>query len=167
MKNANIPLELPSYIDPNIDLKSIRNQCQNLVKSRAKISAGVAIIPVPFLDVVIDAGLLSMILPEITARFKLIDNPNDLDKLASEDERNREIKDRIFEFAGLIMTRGMVKKSIQGFGSRILTKQIGKYIPFGGQLVSAGLGYMIFKKVAYDHIEECYRLALRIQRQSS
>lgn len=166
MKNSNIPSELPKYIDPNLDLKIIRQECEKLVKSRAKYSAGVAIIPVPFLDVVVDAGLLSVLLPEITAKFQLIDNPNDLDKLSSQDERTKEIKDRIFEFAGLIMTRGLVKQTFHGFGTRILTKQIGKFVPFGGQLVSAGLGYMIFKKVANDHIEECYQLASKIQQKS-
>ncbi len=166
MKNSNIPSELPIYIDPKLDLQQVRLQCQQLVKSRATLSAGVALVPVPFLDVAVDAGLLSMLLPEITTRFTLINNPNDLGKLGSKDERQREIMDRIFEFAGLIATRGMVKKTIQGFGGRILTKQIGKYIPFGGQIVSATLGYMIFKKVAYDHIDECYKLASRIQRQS-
>ncbi len=163
IKNSNIPSELPKYIDPNVDLQAIRQECEKLVKSRAKYSAGVAIIPIPLLDVVVDAGLLSVLLPEITAKFKLIDNPKDLDKLSSQDERTKEIKDRIFEFAGLVMTRGVVKNTIHGFGSRILTKQISKFIPFGGQLVSAGLGYMIFKKVAYDHIEECYQLASKIQ----
>ncbi len=167
MKNSNIPSELPNYIDPNLDLKAIRQECQKLVKSRAKYSAGVAIIPIPFLDVVVDAGLLTMLLPEITARFQLIDTPNDLDKLSSQDERKQDITNRIFEFAGLIMTRGMVKKSIEGFGGRIITKQISKYIPFGGQLVSAGLGYMIFKKVANEHIEECYQLATNIQQRSA
>ncbi len=167
MKNSNIPSELPKYIDPNLNLQAIRQECQKLVKSRAKYSAGVAIIPIPFLDVFVDAGLLSVLLPEITAKFQLIDNPNDLDKLSSQDERTKEIRDRVFEFAGLIFTRGMVKKSIHGFGGRILTKQIGKYIPFGGQLVSAGLGYMIFKKVANDHIEECYQLASKIQKRSA
>ncbi len=166
MKNSNIPSELPKYIDSNVDLKAVRLECEKLVKSRAKYSAGVAVIPIPFLDVMVDAGLLSVLLPEITARFQLIDNPNDLDKLSSQDERKQDIKDRIFEFAGLIMTRGLVKQTFQGFGTRLLTKQVGKFIPFGGQLVSAGLGYMIFKKVAYDHIDECYQLAMNIQQKS-
>ncbi len=166
MSNANIPNELPTYIDPSIDLNEIRKQCEDIVNSRAKVSAGVAIVPIPFFDVAIDAGMLTALLPEITAKFKLIDNPKDVSKLGSEDERFTELKDRAISFAGLMATRGMVKKTIQGFGTRILTKQVTKYIPFGGQIVAASIGYMIFKKIATDHIDECHKLAHKIQLRS-
>lgn len=167
MSNANIPNELPKYIDPNLDLNKIRKECEELVSSRAKVSAGVAVVPIPFFDVAVDAGLLTALLPEITAKFGLIENVEDISKLSSEDKRFKELKDRALSFAGLIATRGIVKQTIQGFGGRILAKQVTKYIPFGGQAVAASIGYMIFKKIASDHIDECYKLARKIQMQSS
>lgn len=166
MSNSNIPNELPTYIDPNLDLNKIRRECEALVKSRAKVSAGVAIVPIPFFDVAIDAGMLTALLPEITAKFGLIDSPEDVSKLDSEDKRFTELKDRAISFAGLMATRGVVKQTIQGFGGRILAKQVTKYIPLGGQMVAASIGYMIFKKIATDHIEECHKLAHQIQMQS-
>ena len=60
-------------------------------------------------------------------------------------------------------TRGIVKKTVQGFGGRIVAKQVTKFIPLGGQMVAATMGYMIFKKIAFDHIEQCYNLAKDIQ----
>lgn len=165
-KNSNIPNELPNFIDPTLDLNKIRKECQALVKSRAKLSAGVALVPVPLFDVVVDAGLLTILLPEITAKFGLIENSEDVTKLDPKDQRFQEIKDRAIEFAGLMATRGMVKQTIQSFGGRILAKQVTKFIPFGGQIVAASLGYLIFKKIADDHINECYQLAKRIQQQS-
>lgn len=161
MKNTAIPSTLPEQIDAKLDLDKVKQECQELVKSRAKVSAGVAVVPVPFLDVAVDAGLLSKILPQITQKFQLIDNVNQLDE--SEDQLFKNLKDRALSFAGLVATRGMAKKTIQGFGGRIAAKQITKFVPLGGQLVSAGLGYMIFKKIAFDHIDECYRLAKHIQ----
>lgn len=167
MSNTNIPNELPTYIDPNLDLNIIRKECEELVSSRAKVSAGVAVVPIPFFDVAVDAGLLTSLLPEITAKFGLIENAEDISKLSSEDKRFKELKDRALSFAGLIATRGIVKQTIQGFGGRILAKQVTKYIPFGGQAVAASIGYMIFKKIATDHVDECYKLARKIQMQSS
>lgn len=166
MTNNSIPSDLPDYIDPSIDLEKIKKECRQMVKSRAKVSAGVAVVPVPFLDVAVDAGLLTIILPQITERFGLIEDARQVGNLTSKDERFDNIKDRIISFAGLMVTRGMVKKTIQGFGGRIVAKQVTKFVPLGGQMVAASLGYMIFKKIAFDHIDECYKLAKRIQDES-
>lgn len=158
--------QLPTYIDPAIDLRAVREECQKLVKSRAKLSAGAAVIPVPMLDVAVDAGMLAKLLPEITERFGLIDDAKNAGKIDSKDRRFASFKDSIFGFGGLVAARGIAKKTIQGFGGRILSKQITKFVPFGGQMVSATMGYMIFKKIAFEHIEQCYNLAKEIQDQS-
>ena len=49
---------IPEKIDPSLNLEKIREECLDLVKKRAYFSAGAAVIPVPFLDVVIDVGIL-------------------------------------------------------------------------------------------------------------
>lgn len=108
MKNTAIPSTLPEQIDAKLDLDKVKQECQELVKSRAKVSAGVAVVPVPFLDVAVDAGLLSKILPQITQKFQLIDDVNQLDE--SEDQLFKNLKDRALSFAGLVATRGMAKK---------------------------------------------------------
>lgn len=146
--------------DPTINLEKVRAECQELAKSRAKISAGAAIIPVPFLDVAIDVGMLSKLLPEITKKFGLDESE---DSVGGEELRKQNIKDRILAVGGLVATRGIVNKTVQGFGGRLIGKQIAKYIPLGGQMVAASLGYMIFKKIAFDHIEECYKVAKEAQ----
>lgn len=165
--NNNIPHQLPTYINPSIDLLKVREECQQLVKTRARVSAGVAVVPIPFLDMVVDAGMLVNLLPEITARFCLIDDPNDLNIFISQDQRSQAIKKRIFELVGIAGTGGFIINSIQGFAKRVVTKQVGKYVPFGGQMVVASIGYVVFKRVAYEHIEECYNIALKIQNQSA
>lgn len=158
------PVEkLPNTIDPELDLEKVRQQCQAMVKKRAKFSAGAAIIPAPFVDVAIDAGMLTHLLPEISERFGLIEGRESAIDLESRDIHWKELKNRAVDFAGLMATRGVIKKTIQGFGGRIVAKQVTKFVPLGGQMVAATLGYTIFKKIAFDHIEECYKLAKDIQ----
>ncbi len=48
--------KLPETIDPSLNLEQVRQECRRLVKKRSFISAGVATVPVPFFDVVVDAG---------------------------------------------------------------------------------------------------------------
>jgi len=62
---------IPDSIDASLNLEQIRAECLELVQKRAYVSAGAAVIPVPFLDVVVDVGILSQLIPEINARFGL------------------------------------------------------------------------------------------------
>lgn len=163
MKTTPDIQKLPETIDPDLNLEKIKKECEALVKKRAKLSAGVAIVPVPFFDVAVDAGMLTQLLPQISERFGLISERNTAIDLESKDVHWNEVKDRAIDFAGLMATRGVVKKTVQNFGGRIVAKQVTKFIPLGGQMVAATMGYMIFKKIATDHINECYRLAKKIQ----
>ena len=63
--------KIPDSIDPHLNLENIRTECLELVKKRSYVSAGVAVIPIPFFDVIIDIGMLSLLIPEINARFEL------------------------------------------------------------------------------------------------
>lgn len=155
--------KLPSTIDPNLNLEQVKKECLALVKKRAKYSAGVAIVPVPFFDVAIDASMLTMLLPDISERFGLLKDRQGAVDLESRQIHWSALKDRTVDFAALMATRGIVKKTVQGFGGRIAAKQVTKFIPLGGQLVAATMGYMIFKKIATNHIDECYNLAKEIQ----
>ena len=156
--------KLPETIDPSLDLDKVRKECIKMVKRRAKVSAGVAVVPVPFFDVAVDAGLLTQLLPEISARFGLLEDREAAVDLETRAVHWKEVKDRAVDFAGLMATRGIVKKTVQGFGGRIVAKQVTKFVPLGGQLVAASMGYMIFKKIAVDHINECHKLAQDIQK---
>ena len=163
MKTTPTAEKLPNTIDPNLDLEQVKKECLAMVKRRARVSAGVAIVPVPFFDVAVDASMLTMLLPEISERFGLLKDRQGAVDLESRAVHWKELKNRTIDFAGLMATRGIVKKTVQGFGGRIAAKQVTKFIPLGGQLVAGTMGYMIFKKIATDHINECYNLAKGIQ----
>lgn len=149
-------------INPRQNLEQTKKHCQKMVKKWARISAGAAIIPIPYLDVAIDTGLLATLLPKISQEFG-VDNQTDQLKFGANQINWNTVKTRATEFAGLMATRTLAKQTIQGFGTRMIKKQVSKYIPLGGQMFAATLGYLVFKKIAYEHIEDCYQLAKKQQ----
>ncbi len=155
---------IPDSIDPNLNLEIIRAECLELAKKRAYFSAGAAIIPVPFFDVVIDVGILSQLIPEINARFGLSPEQISVYDPATKQIHWNELRKRGVEFSGLVVARTAVKKSINNVAAKYITKQITKFIPLGGQAIAAGLGYFVMKTVADAHVEDCYKLAKSIQR---
>lgn len=163
MSNSIKAEHLPKSIDPNLNLEKIKVECEELVNKQAKLSAGAAIVPVPMLDVAVDAGLLTKLLPEISERFGLVDSSKTVN--LNNQTNFEQYKDRAVEFAGLVVSRSIAKKTFQGFGSRIIAKQVTKFIPFGGQIVAGTIGYLMFKKIANAHIEECYQIAKKLQKE--
>ncbi len=113
MSNSTKAEQLPKSIDPNLNLEKVKVECEALVSNQAKISAGAAIIPMPMLDVAVDAGLLTKLLPEISERFGLVDDAKTVN-LNNQSNFN-EYKDRVVAFAGLVATRSIAKKNVSRF----------------------------------------------------
>lgn len=153
----------PESIDSNLNLEQVKRECLELTKKRAYLSAGAAIVPIPFFDVVIDVGILTVLLPEINRNFGLDENHVSVFDPKTRQIQWEELRKRGVQFSGLMVARTGVKKSLNGFVSRMLTKQVTKFIPLGGQIISASLGYIVFKKIAQAHVEDCYKLAKQLQ----
>ena len=136
-------------ISPTLDLELIRRECVDLVKKRAWISAGAAVVPVPFLDVLIDTSVLSVLLPQINAKFGL-----EPEQIAVYDPKTREVR-----------WNALRKRGIQFAG--FATKQVTKFIPLGGQIVAATLGYQILKTIALAHVNDSYKLAKQMQQKQT
>lgn len=154
---------IPDAIDPSLDLERVRTECLAMVQKRAYVSAGAAIVPIPFFDVLIDVSMLSVLIPEVNKRFGL--SPEQISVYDPETKKVHwnELRKRGFEFSGFVLARTAIKKSINNFATKTITKQVTKFIPFGGQIVAGGLGYIIMKKIAQAHIEDCYKLAKEIR----
>ncbi|MCU4338292.1 hypothetical protein [Acinetobacter dispersus] len=157
---------IPESINPNLNLEQIRNECLELAKKRAYWSAGAAIVPIPFFDVVVDLGMLTQVIPDINARFGLA--PEHISVYDPETKKIHwdELRKRGFEFSGFVVARTAMKKSFNGFFTKIATKQVTKFIPLGGQLVAASLGYFMMRKITEAHVQDCYNLAKRIQKKT-
>lgn len=151
--------KMPNSFNADINLDSVKRECEALVKKEARFSATAAVIPVPLVDLAVDTALLTKLLPEISAKFGLIEES---EKALNLDDK-ADLKDKAVNLASLVMTRTIAKKTFQGFGGRIIAKQVTKFIPFGGQLVAGTIGYLMFKKIADDHIQKCYNKAKALQ----
>jgi hypothetical protein len=62
------------------DAQRIAQRCRRKVTQRALVAAGVAMVPVPGLDLLTDVGLLMKLLPEINEAFGL--TPEQVERLA-------------------------------------------------------------------------------------
>ena len=143
----------------NHEFDIIKEQCRALARKRALVSAGVAIVPVPFLDVVVDASILTVLIPEISQRFGLA--PEQIEAFDPETKKVvwSEVAKRGSQFIGLVVTRTLVRQSVQNMATKVISKQVAKFIPFGGQMVAAGLGYFVLRRIVYQHIDDCYAVA--------
>lgn len=161
MKLKNIP----NQIEPNIDLERARQESYELIKKRALVSAGASMVPVPFLDLVVDLGVLSTLLPEINNKFGLAPEQMSIYDPATKKVNWAELRKRGFELSGFVVARTAVKQSLNGFVGKYLTKQVTKFIPLGGSIVAGSLGYILMKKLAETHIEDCYQTAQQLLKQ--
>ena len=143
----------------NHEFDIIKEQCRALARKRALVSAGVAVVPVPFLDVVEDASILTVLIPEISQRFGLA--PEQIEAFDPETKKVvwSEVAKRGSQFIGLVVTRTVVRQSVQSMATKVISKQVAKFIPFGGQMVAAGLGYFVLRRIVYQHIDDCYAVA--------
>lgn len=162
-----IATPIPDHIDPSINLEQARRDSEALVKKAALVSAGGSMVPIPFFDLLVDVGVLSKIMPEINANFGL---PHD--HVTIFDPKTKQLnwsalRQRGLEMSSYVVARTAAKGTINGFFGRIMTKQVTKFIPFGGSLVAGTLGFMMTKKIAEAHINECYQIAQRVRQQQS
>ncbi len=145
------------------DLERIREECRQLVRKRALMSAGAAVIPIPLVDLAVDAGILMELIPEVSRRFGLA--PEHID--AMDPERKQKVwqlvRTRGSQLIGIVVTRTVVRKSFDNFVGRLVTRQVAKFVPLGGQIVAAGLGYFVMRQIAYKHVDDCFAVAQSAQ----
>lgn len=142
------------------ELEIIREDCQRLIKKISWVSAGAAALPVPLFDIAVDIGILIKLIPEINRRFGL--EPEQIEAMP-EESRLRVWKrraERGSELIGMVVTRTLIQRSLQTMGTRIVTRQVTKFIPLGGQIVAATLGYWVMRKLAYRHVDDCFEVAI-------
>lgn len=159
--------KIPTQIDASIDLERARQESLELVKKRAFISAGAAVVPVPLFDLVVDLGVLSTLLPEINTKFGLAPEQVSVYDPKTKTVHWQELRKRGFELSSFVVARTAVKQSINGLVGKFVTKQVTKFIPLGGSIIAGTLGYIIMKKIAETHIEDCYETAQRLLAQQN
>ncbi len=137
------------------DLQAVALRCRQMVRRRALVAAGVAMVPLPGLDWLTDIGLLVELLPRINAAFGL--SPEQIERLAP--DRRIVVYKAISAGGGMLVgklvTRDLVIMLLKLVGVRLTTQQAAKFVPIAGQAVSAALTYSALRYVCEQHIQQC------------
>jgi uncharacterized protein (DUF697 family) len=133
-------------------------RARKLLNRRALVGAAASTIPMPGVDWLVDAALLSKLIPAINAEFGL--TPEQLDRLPA---RKREQVEKAVGVVGSMVigkfiTRDLVIKAAASVGKRLTVKQATKYLPIAGQAISALIGYSAIRYLGEEHIRDCVRV---------
>lgn len=150
-------------ISNNIEeLEKVKKECEKLISKRSYLSAMVAVVPLPFLDVGADVLILINMLDKINKKFGL--DPKQIDELDS------SVKKELFviissigsQFVGKVIKKEIIIQVLKKIGIRITTKQATKYVPLLGQAFSASISFGAMKYVGKSHINDCYNIVLEL-----
>ena len=136
-------------------IDAVAARCRDLVKRRALMAAGVAVIPIPGLDWLTDIGVLLKLIPDINRAFGLTEAQ--IERLAP--DRRLAVYKAISAggslLVGKLITRDVVLRALRIVGVRLTTQQAAKFVPIAGQALSAALTYSALKYVCEQHIRQC------------
>jgi uncharacterized protein (DUF697 family) len=136
-------------------------RARRMLNRRALAGAAASAVPIPGVDWLMDAALLSRLIPAINEEFGL--SPEQLDQLP---QRKREEVERAVGVVGSIVigkfiTRDLVIRAAAAGGRRLTIKQAAKYVPLAGQAVSALIGYAAIRYLGEQHIRDCVEVCRR------
>ncbi|MBI5278134.1 MAG: hypothetical protein HY854_16915 [Burkholderiales bacterium] len=147
--------------DPEM-LEAVR-RCRRLLHRRALVAAAAGAVPVPGLDWLVDAALLSKLLPAINEEFGLA--PHQLEQLP---KRKRDDVQKAVAVVGTMLvgkfvTKDLVLRAAKAVGVRLTASQASKYVPIAGQAVSAVIGYSAIRYLGEEHIKDCVQVCRTAQ----
>jgi uncharacterized protein (DUF697 family) len=144
------------------DISEVRERCRRLVRRRAALSAGMAAVPIPGIDIVSDIKLLTDLIDEINTAFGL--TPEQIERM--------QPKFRVIAYeaavsvggmlVGKFITRDLMLKLLAKSGRKLVARQASKIVPLAGQVASAAIGFFAFRQIGYQHVEACARVAAEL-----
>ena len=141
------------------ELEKIRASCKAMVRRRAATSGGMALVPIPGVDIAGDVGMLLQLIPAINQKFGL--SPEQIEEL---DPRHKVLiyamlKKVGSDLAGRAITRQLAVAALKKVSVRLATRQVLKYIPFAGQAAAVALSVTAMMYLGNSHIDACHEIA--------
>lgn len=130
-----------------------------MVRRRAAISAGVSAVPIPGVDVLSDLTMFKKLVEDVNAAFGLTEAQ--INRL---DPQHKLIAYQVAMSVGGVMvgrlvTRELLVQLLKRTGMKMFAKSASRFVPFAGQMASAAIGFAMFRKLGYEHVEACVRVA--------
>jgi hypothetical protein len=140
-------------------------RARKLLNRRALAGAAASAVPIPGVDWLVDAALLSKLIPAINAEFGLTP-----EHIAALPQRKREQVEKAVSVVGSMVigkfiTRDLVIRAAAAAGRRLTVKQATKYVPNAGQAISAQIGYAAIRYLGEEHIRDCVQVCRQAQLQ--
>lgn len=144
------------------DIDAVRERCRRLVRRRAAVSAGVAAVPIPGVDVVSDLRLFTQLIDDVNQEFGL--TPAQIERLRP------ELKMITYQavvslggmMVGKVVTREVVAAVLKRSAGKLAARQAGKLVPIAGQIASATIGFFAFRQMGYQHVDACVNVARQV-----
>jgi uncharacterized protein (DUF697 family) len=145
------------------DMQAAVKRSRKLLHKRALLSGVASVIPVPGLDWLVDAAMLSKLISEINQEFGL--TPQQLDALNPKKREQVQTAALLVGsvLIGKLISRDVVLAAATQIGLRLTAKQLAKYVPFAGQIVAATVGYAAIRYLGEEHMKDCIRVVQQAQ----
>ncbi len=144
------------------DIDAVRERCRRLVRRRAVVSAGVAAVPIPGVDVVSDLRLFTQLIDDVNHEFGL--SPAQIDRM--QPKLKLIAYEAVISLGGMlvgkVVTRELVTAVLKRSAGKIAAKQAGKLVPIAGQIASATIGFFAFRQIGYQHVDACVKVARQV-----
>lgn len=159
-----IAAEPPATPVSGAEIEVVRERCREMVRKRALVSAGVAAVPLPGLDVLSDLSTFTLLVEEVNKEFGL--SQKQIERL------HPRLRVLAYQAAasvggmlvGKLVTKRLVLVLFKRAGVKIAAKTVAKVVPVAGQVASAAIGFALFRKMGYQHVEACAKVARELQK---
>lgn len=140
-------------------IEDTRERCRRLVRRRATISAGISAVPIPGMDVLSDITLFKKLVDDVNVEFGL--TPEQINRLQP---GHKLIAYKVAVgvggvLVGKLITRELLLQIFKRVGVKYAAKSASRFVPIAGQLASAAIGFTMFRKLGYEHVEACAQVA--------
>lgn len=146
-----------------IEIEAAKARSRRRLTKTAAMASAASIIPLPGIDIAVDAAALIRLIPQINREFGL--TPEQIEQLSPNKQLiiYKAIVSIGGAMVGKLITRELVIEALKAVGVRLTVKQATKYIPLAGTALSAAIGFAAMQYVGRQHIKECARVVEIVQ----
>lgn len=146
------------------EIEAAKKNARKRLTRTAALAQAATLIPLPGIDIAVDAAALLKLIPEINREFGL--TPQQIESLSPNKQLivYKAIVGIGGAMIGKLITRELVVEALKSVGVRLTVKQATKYVPLAGQALSAAIGFAAMQYVGRQHINECVKVVQMVQK---